>query len=227
MHAATQNARLLLLEQSGLTNYRFLRQLLAGPGTTAAGLKPLKVALLSSFSIEFLHDALIAFGFANGLQITIYQPGFGQIRQELLDPASGLYAFAADVAIVAVEGEDWLPEVYKDFMDADAQCAGPIAAIQRFEQDMMNLLQAFRAASSCPVLLHNLAPPRLRRAGIADARLFSSQAQLVAKANASLAAVAAAVIDIHHVDYAALVARHGLNNWYDARLRLYARAPIA
>ena len=228
VHAATQTARLLLLEQPGLTNYRFLRQLLTGAGPTASGLKPLRVALLSSFSIEFVHDALIAFGFANGLQIDIYQPGFGQIRQEILDPASGLYAFSADVAILAVEGEDWLPEIYNDFLDAnDGQGSGPDAALQRFGQDMAALLQAFRAASSCPVLLHNLAAPRVRRAGIADARLPSGQAQRVAKANAALFEVAAKVVDTHLVDYAGLVARYGLNNWYDARMRLYAKAPIA
>lgn len=227
VHAATQTARLLLLEQPGLTNCRFLRQLMAGADPTAAGLKPLKVALLSSFSIEFAHDSLIAFGFANGLQVDIYQPGFGQIRQEVLNPDSGLYAFAADVAIMAVEGEDWLPEVYTNFMDADAQGAGPAAALQRFGKDMAMLLQAFRAASSCPILLHNLAAPQIRRAGIADQSLPNGQAQWVARANAALAAVENEVVDVHIVDYAGLVGRHGLNNWYDSRMRLYARAPIA
>lgn len=228
LQAATRDARLLLLEQPGLTNYRFLRQLLAGAARGGAdGLKLLKIALLASFSIEFLHDALIAFGFANGLRIEVYQPGFGQIRQELLDPASGLYAFGADVVVVAVEGDDWLPEVYRDFMDADAQGSGPAAAVDRFGADLMTLMQAFRAASPSPVLLHNLAPPRQRRAGIADARLATGQAALVARANAAFASVATAVVDVHLVDYAGLVARHGLGNWYDSRLRLYARAPIA
>ena len=227
LHAATQTARLLLLEHPCLPNYRFVRQLLVAANAAGPGLKPLKVALLASFSIEFIHDALIAFGFANGLRIEIYQPGFGQIRQEMLDPGSGLYAFGADVAILAVEGEDWLPEVYTDFMDADDQGTGPAAALERFGQDMASLLQAYRAAADCPVLLHNLAAPRVRRAGIADLRLPNGQAHLMAQANALLGTAAAGVVDTHIVDYAALVARFGANNWYDTRMRLYARAPIA
>jgi hypothetical protein len=159
LHAATQTARQLLLEQPGLPNYRFLRQLIDTAGADAAGLKTLKVALLASFSIEFIHDALIAFGFANGLRVEIYQTGFGQIRQEVLNPVSGLYAFGADVAILAVEGDDWLPEVYTDFMDADHQGAGLAGAVDRLGQDIAGLLQAYRAASACPVLLHNLAIP--------------------------------------------------------------------
>jgi FkbH-like protein len=227
LHAATQTARQLLLEQPGLPNYRFLRQLIDTAVADATGLKTIKVALLASFSIEFIHDALIAFGFANGLRVEIYQTGFGQIRQEVLNPASGLYSFGADVAILAVGGEDWLPEVYTDFMDADDQGAGLAGAVDRLGQDIAGLLQAYRAASACPVLLHNLAAPRLRRAGIADLRLLNGQANLVAQANALLVKVAAEVVDCYIVDYAALVTRFGANNWYDARMRLYAKAPIA
>ncbi len=227
MAAAMQSARSLLREQPTLLNLRFLRQLVDVLPPGEALLKPYRVALVSSFSIEFLHDALMAFGFTNGLRIEIYQPGFGQVKQEMLDPASGLYAFAPDVAIVAIEGDDWLPEIYAGFMDADAS-GGTLAAVAtRFGHDIGALARAFRSFSAAPLLVHNLAQPRLRRAGIADARLPEGQAALISAANRCLGDAVADVVDVRVVDYAALVAHFGVHNWYDTRMRLYAKAPIA
>lgn len=226
-HAAIESARLLLNEQPSILNQRFVRQLVDAMGRDTNGLKQLKVALLSSFSIEFIHDALIAQGFANGLRVDIYQPGFGQIRQEVLNPQSRLYAFAPDVAVIAVEGEDWLPEVYTGFMDADPDAAALQSACARFEQDLADLALSFRRHCSKPLLVHNLVPPQRKRAGIADSRLPASQHDLIAGINRGLAKAVTQIVDTHLLDYAGLVAQFGSRQWYDGRMRLYAKAPIA
>src|SRR6188472_1581698 len=80
---AIQAARQLLAEQPGVRSWRFMRKLMAEARPGALALKPLKIALLSSFSIEFMHDALIAYGFVSGFEIEVYQAGFGAFRQEL------------------------------------------------------------------------------------------------------------------------------------------------
>lgn len=227
VQAAMQAARLLLQEQPSLINFRFLRQLVDGLKLDETGLKLYKVALISTFSIEFIHDSLIAFGFINGLRIEIYQPGFGLINQEILDPNSGLYAFAPDVSILAIEGEDWLPEIYTDFMDAETFTGRFGVVVARFRQQIDSLVRAFRSTSTTPLLVHNLAPPRLRRAGIADLRLPNSQAKLVADLNRTLGEASSEVVDVHIVDYAGLVSHFGAQHWYDSRMRLYAKAPIA
>lgn len=227
VQAAMQAARLLLQEQPTLMNFRFLRQLVDGLKPDKVGLKPYKVALVSTFSIEFIHDSLIAFGFINGLRIEIYQPGFSMINQEILDTKSGLYVFAPDVTILAIEGEDWLPEIYTDFMDAETSGGSLGVVVDRFRQQIGSLVRAFRSSSTAPLLMHNLAMPRLRRAGIADLRLPDGQTKLVADLNSSLGEALADVVDVHIVDYAALVNYFGARHWYDSRMRLYAKAPIA
>jgi len=224
---AMQDARLLLREQPSALNYRFLRQLVDALPHDVAELKPYRVALLASFSIEFIHDALIAFGFVNGLRIHIYQPGFGQINQEMLDPGSGLYAFAPDVAILAIEGEDWLPEVYTDFMDVEASGVGLGAVVTRFGEQMGSLARAFRVTCAAPLLVHNLALACRRRAGIADLRLPQGQVNMVVELNHTLTQALADVVEARVVDYAGLVNAAGSSNWYDTRMRLYAKAPIA
>ncbi len=227
MAQAHQGARALLASSPSLLNYKFLRQLVEEMSPDLQGIRPYRVALLSSFSIEFIHDALIAYGFANGLRIEIYQSGFGLISQEILDPNSGLYGFKPDVAVLAIEGEDWLPEVYSNFMDADQTSANFEQLIHGFKIKMTGLLRTFRAASTASLLIHSLAQPQFLRAGIADASLTHGQARLVVDLNRALADASADIVAAHVVDYAGLVSQFGAQHWYDARMRLYAKAPIA
>ncbi len=58
-------------------------------------------------------------------------------------------------------------------------------------------------------------------------RLAEGQAALVASANTALGKVVAELVDVHIVDYAALVSHFGTQQWHDARMRLYAKSPIA
>ena len=62
-----------------------------------AGLKPFRIALLSSFSIELLEDSLVAHAYTEGLALNVYRPGFDQVyEQQILNPAAGLYEFQPD-----------------------------------------------------------------------------------------------------------------------------------
>ncbi|WP_394756021.1 HAD-IIIC family phosphatase [Rhodoferax sp.] len=225
--SALQGAHALLQNNPSLVNFRFLRQLVKELPPELNTCRPYRVALLSSFSIDFIQDSLVAYGFSNGLRIEVYQSGFSLINQEILDPTSGLYAFAPDVTILAIEGEDWLPEVYTDFMDADQASASLDLVVDNFKQKIGTLLRTLRDASTMPLLVHNLAQPRLRRAGIADVGLTRGQAKLVIDLNRALVETTADIVDVHIVDYAGLVNQFGAQHWYDARMRLYARAPIA
>ena len=223
--SAIQAARLLLGEQPGQRNLRFLRKVAQSDAALASGLKQYRVGLLSSYSIEFAHDALLAYGFINGLRLHLYQPGFGTFRQELLDGRSELYAWSPDVVVLAVEGEDWAPAAYR----GDTPLTEPAATqlVDNFRDELSGLIAALRTHSSVPLLVHNFALPAWRRLGVLDAGCTDGQAHLVNRLNDALRTTAESFSGVHIVDYAALTNRHGTHHWYDPRMRLYARAPIA
>jgi FkbH-like protein len=223
--AAIQAGRTLLGEQPGVRSLRFLRKTAESEAARQAGLKAYKVALLSSFSIEFLHDALIAYGFVNGLRLQLYQAGFGSFRQEMLDHASGLYAWSPDAVVLAVEGEDWVPAAYGGVPRHAEQDSA--ALVDGFRSEIGALIGAFRSRSKAQLLIHNLALPVWRRLGILDAHSPAGQALLVNRLNDALHSAAEGAVDVHVVDYAALTSRYGARQWYDPRMRLYAGAPIA
>ncbi len=222
---AIELARTLLNRDQGLRQVTFIsRQLEKSPRTKLA-LRPLKVALLSSFSVEFLRDALAVYSFLSGIDLHLYLPGFGQFQQEIRNPASGLYAFSPDVVILAVEGQDWVPEIYQEFLDKVPE--GFDKALARFQEELQSLVQIFRANCKATLLVNNFVPPTWKKLGILDNQSSTGQAQLVHRVNESLASSCQQHPGLFIVDYAGLVHRHGALRWYDDRMNLYARAPIA
>lgn len=225
MAAAIRSARSLLGKNPQGGTVSFIRRAVEKTSPDQLPLAPLRVALLSSFSIEFIHDTLVALAFVEGLRIELYQAGFGQFRQEILNPGSGLYAFGPDVVVLALEGKDLVPDLYRH--DAPDGNVALDTAVAEAGQELAALAQAFREQSAAIFLVHNFAPPTWRRLGILDGQPGPSQAELVAALNAALARMCRESRGIHAVDYAGLIQRTGTFAWYDDRMAHYARAPIA
>ena len=209
-----QAARRLIEADASAGTLRFLARIADDAQEDQLALRPFKVALLSSFSIDFVRDALVAEGLANGLRLEVYCGPFGSFRQEIHDPASGLYRFAAQAVVLAVEADAWVP-------------AGS-AASQSVSQEAQTLLTQFRERSSATVLCHNLSLPRWPAPVAPGVRLaLQDDAAQIASSNESLRQLARANANFYVVDYAALVNRHGYDKWFDERMRHYARAPVA
>ena len=221
---AVQVARQLLDAEPGIRTFRFLRKLLESSSAESLGFVPFKVALLSSFSIEFVHDALVAQGFASGLNIDIHQAGFGAFRQELLDPASALYREAPQAVVLAVDADAWIPESRREALRTAADVE---AAAEGLQAEFRALVRALRSRSTAALLVHNIALPAWPRGGMTDSMSPAGGGTLVARLNAALAAVAQSESNVYILDYAALVNRFGTLHWHDERMRLYARAPVA
>lgn len=222
---ARRTAQVLLGKHPQTAAASFVRRSVDKAPIGRSMLAPLRVALLSSFSIEFIHDMLIAFGFVEGLRIQVHQAGFDQFRQDILNVDSGLYAFAPDVVVLAVEGRDLVPGLYAhDVTDSAANLEALVAETGR---ELALLVQGFRERSAATLLVHNFAPPTWRRLGILDGQQCPGQADRVFSLNTLLSGVCRDARGVHVVDYAGLVQRSGALSWYDDRMAHYARAPIA
>ncbi|MBI2527068.1 MAG: HAD-IIIC family phosphatase [Candidatus Rokubacteria bacterium] len=222
--AARRAARTLLGQPSQGAAAAFIRRAIENAAAERLGLAPLRVALLSSFSIEFIHDLLIALGFLEGLHLQIHQAGFSQFRQELLGADSGLYAFSPDVVVLALEGKDVAPVLYAHEAPEGDDRLGQ--AVAEAGQELATLVRAFRDRSAATLLVHNFAPPTWRHLGILDGHLGPGQAEMVGMLNAELARLCRETRGAYAVDYAGLVHRAGALRWYDDRMDHYAKAPI-
>lgn len=202
---------------------RFLRG--AAEKAAPTELKPFRVGILSSFTIDMVHDPLIAHGLTEGLAVDIYQAGYDQYHQEILSPDSGLYRYEPDAILLAVDERRWAPEVYDNYLtegiDQHTELAEMVVSRVR------DLITTLRQHCNAPVLLHALSYPRHPSLGILDSTSESGQRQLIARINDGLAELARDAGAIYLVDVDAIVQTIGYASWYDSRLDFFARSPIA
>lgn len=202
---------------------RFVRQTMQD--VNCPDLKPFKIALLSSFSIEMVQDPLIAHGYAEGLSVNLYNPGYDQYHSEILRPDSGLYKEEPDLIILAVDGPRWAPELYGDYL-TKGRSDGP-DLVSEIVARVDELIGQIRQRTTSPVLLHSCAYPRHPALGILDASQNDGQRQLIGAVNSALIELSNQLGGVHLVDMDSVIQSIGHDHWYDPRLDFFARSPIA
>jgi FkbH-like protein len=188
-------------------------------------LRPLRVAILRSFTVEPLIPYLMVECALVGVALEVYLGDFGTYRQEILDAGSPLYDFEPDAVLLAVDGRELVPALVGDFLlrstdeIGEAQ-AGALA-------DLRSLAKAFRSRSSATLIVQTLVPPGRSPAGMADRRLRPGQREAFQALNRDIVRIADEIVGIEVFDLEAHAAMVGQSRWEDARFALLARAPIA
>jgi FkbH-like protein len=191
----------------------------------ASWLQPVKVAALSSHSLQFIKPFLVVEGARQGLLIQSYFGDFGQFEQQLLDDNSPLYRFDPDILVFSLRFED---------VDPDAMIRFHATGGQRFEQLAGELcerlgqsVEIFGRRSSAPVLIANFAPPGHLPLGVFDANVGDSLTYGLDRTNTLLWEVVDSQPNAFVWDYAGLVVNRGVADWTDPRLWALGRIAIA
>jgi FkbH-like protein len=178
-----------------------------------------RCAILRSFTLEPIVPILKACAFHWGVDLTIQVGEFNAYAQELLDGASGLYAFQPDTVILAVQGRDIVPDL--------AQNSSRAAIVDRTTSQLESWMQALREHSAANLIIHTLECPAFASQGVYDSQLEENQAWAIQQINRNARKLAAEHRGIYILDYDALVARHGREQWGDERKWLAVRLPIS
>lgn len=97
-----------------------------------------KVAFLSSFTVEPLVDFAVVEAAAQGIWLDAYVGRYGQFNQEILNPSSGLYAFSPEIIILAAEF---------DTLVNRTEGRLPANAAHQAMQEITSLAEAFKKQS--------------------------------------------------------------------------------
>ncbi|HTV56747.1 MAG TPA: HAD-IIIC family phosphatase [Terriglobia bacterium] len=200
-----------------ISRYESLRQHLA--------LKPYRVAILRSFTVEPLVPLLRAGAFTYGIDLNVHVGDFNAYVQEMLDEQSGLYAFAPDGVILAVQTCDIAPDLWQDFSGMTAEAV--TKAVSRVAQSFRDCVRALRRHTNASLVIHGLEQPAIPRRGIVDAQSECSQGLAIHCINGEIRRLAAQEKSAYVLDYDGLMARYGRQTWRDLRKWLTARLPIA
>jgi predicted enzyme involved in methoxymalonyl-ACP biosynthesis len=112
----------------------------------------LRVALLSSCTIELLERPFSAALGLRGFSPEIWTGGFGQYRQEILDERSSLYAHAPDAVVLYLDGEDLFQEMLRNpfVLDPDARINQAAERAAEVESVVATLVQRLPESNDHP-----------------------------------------------------------------------------
>lgn len=181
-----------------------------------AGLRPVRLAVLATFTADMLRPYLIVEAARRGMALSWWAGPYGQVEQQVIDAGSGLYAEKADAVLVLLRLAD-VSGAEQRFLSMDAA-----AERERVKAWLARQLQTLRAQSGAAVLVSTFAPPEFVAAGLADG---GSQAAWVQSVNAAVVEVCAAVPRCYVLDVARAAMETGMAKWRDDRLAYLAKAP--
>lgn len=199
-----------------VSRYERLRERLA--------LRPYRMAILRSFTVEPLVPLLRASAFAHGIDLNVQLGAFNAYAQEILDAESWLYRFAPQAVILAVQTCDIAPDLWRDYADLGPEERS--VAVARVTEEFRAWVRAFQQRAPAHLIIHTLEQPTAPSRGLLDGQSESSQSQAIRTTNEELLRLARSYKGVYILDYDALVARYGRLYWRDERKWVTSRLPI-
>ena len=179
-----------------------------------AGRRRVRIAVLSSFTLDPIGPYLQVGCFQRDIWANLFFPGFNQFAQQILTPDSELYTFGPDICFLHVLPEALVSEMGPSSPDPDQ--VDPLA------EALKGLIEAFRSRSPADLVVSNFSTP-----GRFPYSLQRDEApELYPCLNNELDKVAHDVSGVHVLDYEGLTAYHGKESVADERLRHIARMEV-
>jgi FkbH-like protein len=188
--------------------------------------RPVSFALLSSSTLQLFDSVLRKEMQRWGWAAKTWEAGFNQFRQEIANPASGLYAFRPDVVILHLDGEDLFAEWLRNPFQGNRERRRESA--QQAARDVESWAAAIRAELPRALIILNTVylPPVHALTGL-EYHSPWGLGDLAAEFNCELGRVVAGKPDLLVNDVAAAMSDLGYRQWFDARLWRLARCRMS
>jgi FkbH-like protein len=192
---------------------------------SAAGEVPefprVRIAVLSTSTVDHLLPPIRIAGLRHGLRIETYTGSFGQYRQELLDPQSGLRGFHPDTVLLSLTARQVIGELPLATRAADAD-----RHLGAIVEDLRTLWRRAREGLAATVVQQSFLDTSEPLFGSFDRLVPGAPARLVSRLN-DLLADAVARDGVLWLDVAAASARDGLRAWFDVARWLQGKMEVA
>jgi FkbH-like protein len=207
MQAQRLASRELDAAQSRLLSRQIVRAIAAGKDM--APLSPLRLAVLSASTFDFVEDAVPAAAARHGVALDCHVAPLDTIEHEAFDPSSGTYAHRPQATLVFTDHR-WLGL-------ARAELTGdPSAAVEAAFQRLAAVARALAGNASQTVILTTAAIPPGSLFGSLDGAVTGSVRALVMAFNARLPSLVSEIGGVV-LDVASLAEQVGTARWFHAQ----------
>ena len=200
-------------------------KLMAAYQPIASNLRPWRVLMIRSFTIEPIVPLLRAFGLMAGLDLQIEVGDFNTLWMDLLDANSRLYKANVDAILVTTRTADLIPEFWHGFasLDRATVVAKRDQLIKRFD----DTVASFRTRSSATLIFPTLDLPAWPANGLQDAQDVDGQTGTILAINRAITEITSRYAGVYLLDYDGIVACHGRARWYSNAFDKAVALPLA
>jgi FkbH-like protein len=170
----------------------------------AAGIKPLRVALLGSSTLKHLVPGIRVAGFRRKLWLEVLEGEYGMYLQEFLDPSSKLYQFKPNALVLA--------------LDAHHVAEGDRVNVQDLIGNLRHCWAIAKREFGCTVMQQTALPIFPPLLGSNEHRLPESPRERLRRFNMELRQAADQEGGVHLLAIEDYAAGDGTNAWYDPAL---------
>ncbi|WP_095012034.1 HAD-IIIC family phosphatase [Tsuneonella mangrovi] len=186
----------------------------------SGGLRPIKLTIAASHTVEFVAEAIPATGLRHGLMVTVESAAFGLAAQRLLDPQSALAITQPDYVLLSFDHHA-LGLARPVLSDVVAE-----EAVEAALGQAATLRDAAQANLGAGAILQTLPMPQEGLFGSFDVRMAGSIRTMTQRFNARLASELVGPGNLL-LDTAAIAETIGLSRWHDPMRWHDAKLPFA
>tara|TARA_Y100001934_G_C12381065_1_gene792440 strand:- start:5027 stop:6772 length:1746 start_codon:yes stop_codon:yes gene_type:complete len=177
--------------------------------------KKIKVAILSSFTLNGLDETLRVKCSELGIRCQTYVAGYNQYNQELLNPESSYYNFSPDITFLIIDIRNFLGNSFHfpyEVSDNERK-----SLVNEKITELENLIQKFNNNSSSKLVLANFNIPSYSPNGIIETKTKFGFHEMIEEINRSLRNLVKNYNSVYVFDFNQFISKYGEKNIFDYR----------
>lgn len=177
--------------------------------------KKIKVAFLSSFTINGIEEALRVKCAESDIACATYTCGYGQYNQDILDQSSKLYGFSPDITFIIIDTRTVMSTLF--YTPYATSVNERRSYIDKRVADFVNLVRVFKNRTDSKLILTNCNIPAYSPYGICEGKSEYGLREMVHDFNAKLSDAFRSDPQVFLFDFNAFVSKYGEVNVLDYR----------
>jgi len=187
--------------------------------------KKIKVAFLSSFTINGLSESLKVKCSKKQISCNPYVAGYNQYNQEILDKKSGLYFFSPDITFLILDTRSIFGDLFH-FPYSITKSERENFVNEKINE-IINLITKFNKTSNSKLVITNLALPNYSPYGIAETKTSYSFHDAIIDFNKKLKENLLNINSVYVFDFFKFIIKHGENNVFNFQNYLFGDIKIS
>tara|TARA_B100000029_G_scaffold327765_1_gene320122 strand:- start:3837 stop:5561 length:1725 start_codon:yes stop_codon:yes gene_type:complete len=175
----------------------------------------LKVAILSSFTLNGLNEILHVKCSELGIRYQSYVAGYNQYNQEFLNPQSDFYKFSPDITFLILDIRNFLGENFHfpyNLSDDERK-----SLVKEKINHLENIIQNFEKNSNSKLIITNFNIPSYSPNGIIESKSAFGFHEMIEDINKSLRNISKNHNQVYVYDFNQFVSKYGEKNVFDYR----------